>query len=125
MLTVKDAANLAGKLKAKLGQPSPAKGDEAKLEEAAKIVKAAAGRRPDFPTGKDYVDSVRGHSIAQPVTAEKLADMLRDDAENPIPFDSWLSQAERILKAFPSLRSEGRLTRYTLDSPEVQAILIT
>ena len=31
-------------------------------EEAGRIVLAAFGRRPDLPSGKDYVDEVRGHT---------------------------------------------------------------
>lgn len=30
-------------------------------EEAKKIVLAGFGRRPDLPSGKDFVDEVRGH----------------------------------------------------------------
>ena len=30
-------------------------------EEASEIVKGAFGSRPDLPSGKDFVDEVRGH----------------------------------------------------------------
>ena len=32
---------------------------------ASEIVKKAFGRRPDFPSGKEYVDEVRGHISKQ------------------------------------------------------------
>jgi len=35
------------------------------IEKASEIVKNAFGRRPDFPSGKDYVDEVRGHISRQ------------------------------------------------------------
>ncbi len=31
------------------------------VSEASEIVRKAVGRRPDFPSGKDYVGQVRGH----------------------------------------------------------------
>ena len=34
---------------------------ELTLDEADGIVRNAAGRRPDFPSGKEYVDKVREH----------------------------------------------------------------
>lgn len=35
------------------------------LDEASEVVKCAAGRRPDFPDGKDYVDAVRFHDMPE------------------------------------------------------------
>ena len=34
-------------------------------EEASEIVKGAFGSRPDFPSGKEYVDELRGHDIRE------------------------------------------------------------
>lgn len=49
-------------------------------EEASEIVKNAFGRRPDFPSGKEYVDEVRGHDIDMD-DQEKIAEYIKAETK--------------------------------------------
>jgi len=43
-------------------------------EEAAEIVRKAAGRRPDFPSGKDFLDEVRHNNTSKTIGSRLLTD---------------------------------------------------
>lgn len=59
------------------------------IEKASEIVKNAFGRRPDFPSGKDYVDGVRGHKQVEGVSGHKQEEIQRY-------FEDILSKAWRL-----------------------------
>ena len=52
------------------------------IDKASEIVRNAAGRRPDFPSGKDYVDEVRGHISEQDIIREGMALLIPTDCGN-------------------------------------------
>jgi hypothetical protein len=63
IFTVWDTPKLKKLLEAPLGSPI-----ELTMEEAAEIVRLAGGRRPDLPSGKEFVSEVRevlGHSLME------------------------------------------------------------
>ncbi len=63
-------------------------------EKASEIVKNACGSRPDFPSGKDYVDEVRGHSVLS--LEDRVREMLRPYVSD---FDALISDIAALLEA--------------------------
>ena len=53
------------------------------LEEASEIVSNAAGSRPDFLSGKDYTDEVRGHNDNSSRTGQLDTDTGSGDTGKP------------------------------------------
>jgi len=79
---------------------------EMSQEEARKIVLGGAGRRPDFPDGKTYVDEVRGHNMVQ--SEEKLMKKITEpicEACMPYICAYWdLPTEERLEKCKPLVK---------------------
>ena len=80
-------------------------------EEASEIVRGAFGRRPDLPSGKDYVDEVRGHKLDRPYWV-KIAKKIREKVsicntckllhyEEPFCIDCCGVKADQIMSLIP------------------------